>query len=86
MGQLFVARESGPEMVGSVGGRTAVVNNEQIVESVSRGVYEAVKSAIGSIGGDLTVVVKVGEETLTERVIKNVNRKSRITGETVILT
>lgn len=45
-GQMFLARENGPELVGTVGGRTAVVNNDQIVESVALGVYEAVVSAM----------------------------------------
>ncbi len=40
-GQLFVAREAGPEMVGTIGGRTAVANNSQIVDAVADGVYEA---------------------------------------------
>ena len=40
-GQMFLAREAGPELVGTIGGRSAVVNNTQIVEAVSRGVYEA---------------------------------------------
>jgi hypothetical protein len=47
-GQIFVAREAGPELVGTIGSRTAVVNNDQIVESVSRGVYQAVVAAMGS--------------------------------------
>ena len=41
MGELFVARESGPEFVGSVGGRTAVANNDQIVEGIASGVAAA---------------------------------------------
>lgn len=40
-GEMFVAREAGPELVGNIGRKTAVVNNEQIVSSVSRGVAEA---------------------------------------------
>ena len=40
-GQMFIAREAGAEMVGNIGRRTAVVNNEQIVESISVGVAEA---------------------------------------------
>lgn len=48
MGELFVAREAGPEMVGSINGRTAVANNDQIVAAVSQGVYEAVLSAMRS--------------------------------------
>ena len=40
-GQLFVAREAGPEMVGSIGNRTAVANNDQIVSGIASGVREA---------------------------------------------
>ena len=34
--------------------------------------------------GDITVVVKIGEDTIMEKIISNINRKSRISGETVI--
>lgn len=46
MGQMFVAREAGPELVGTLGGHTAVMNNNQIVSSVSAGVAQAVKEVI----------------------------------------
>ena len=45
-GQLFVANEPGnPEMIGSIGGRTAVANNEQITEAIAAAVYNALVSA-----------------------------------------
>ena len=50
-GEMFIAREAGPELVGSIGNRSSVVNNDQIVESVSRGVYEAVVAAMGGYTG-----------------------------------
>jgi hypothetical protein len=40
--QLFWARESGPELVGTLGGHTAVMNNDQIVASFSSGVAKAI--------------------------------------------
>ena len=43
-GQLFLAREAGPELVGTLGGHTAVMNNDQIVASVSAGVARAISS------------------------------------------
>ena len=46
MGQMFVAREAGPELVGSINGRAAVANNDQIVAAVSEGVYNAVVAAM----------------------------------------
>jgi hypothetical protein len=41
MGQMFIAREAGAEMVGTIGRRTAVANNDQIVEGISHGVSVA---------------------------------------------
>jgi hypothetical protein len=40
-GQMFIAREAGAEMVGNIGRRTAVANNDQIVSGISGGVAEA---------------------------------------------
>lgn len=40
-GQYFVAREAGPELVGRIGNRTAVANNDQIVAAVASGVRDA---------------------------------------------
>ena len=54
-GQMFVAREAGPELVGTIGGNTAVMNNDQIVASVSAGVYKAVVAAMD--GGSQAVNV-----------------------------
>lgn len=45
-GQVFVAREAGPELVGRLGGHTAVMNNDQIVASVSDGVRRANQAEI----------------------------------------
>jgi hypothetical protein len=40
-GQMFIAREAGAEMVGNIGRRTAVANNDQIVAGIAGGVAEA---------------------------------------------
>lgn len=40
-GQMFIAREAGAEMVGNIGRRTAVANNDQIVTGIAGGVAEA---------------------------------------------
>lgn len=51
-GQLFLAREAGPELVGSIGGRTAVANNDQIVQGIAQGVYDAVVKAMEATAGN----------------------------------
>ena len=81
-GQLFIAREAGPELVGTLGGHTAVMNNDQIVASVSDGVYRAVKSAMGSGKQNLNVTFKVeGDPNGIFRVTqKKANEYFRATG------
>lgn len=70
-GQLFMAREAGPELVGTMGGRNAVANNDQIVEGIRQGVYEAVTAAMSGGSNDVSVKVyldsreiKAGQERL----------------------
>lgn len=44
-GELFLAREAGAEMVGNIGGKTAVANNDQI----ERAIYNAVLTAMSQV-------------------------------------
>lgn len=48
-GQLFIANEAGPELVASYGSKSGVMNNDQIVESVTKGVYAAVIEALSAL-------------------------------------
>ena len=40
-GEVFIARESGPELVGRFGNQTGVANNEQIIQGIASGVASA---------------------------------------------
>lgn len=62
MGQLFIAREAGPELVGQMSGRTAVANNAQIVQGISAGVEGA---NIG-IEQRMDRLIRVGEAILAK--------------------
>ena len=55
-GQLFIAREAGAEMVGAMGRRTAVANNDQIGEGISAGVSIANDGVIAAIYALLNAV------------------------------
>lgn len=63
-GELFIAREAGAEMVGSIGGRSAVVNNEQIVEAVAQGVARAVAGVMQGGGQVIENVINIDGEVL----------------------
>lgn len=69
VGQLFIAREAGAEMVGSIGGRTAVANNDQIVEGIYEGVLAAMQASNGS-GGNFDVKVYLDGKQITSAVEK----------------
>ena len=73
-GQMFIAREAGPELVGRIGSGTSVMNNDQIVASVSAGVakgaYEAFVSAFRDTGGNSPQVVLEGDAAKMFRVVQ----------------
>ena len=78
-GQLFFAREdgAGAELVGTVGGRTAVASNDDIMNGIRQGVYEAVSAAMSSASTGEPVV----RVYLDSREIKNgQNRLNRALG------
>lgn len=89
-GQFFMAREAGPELVGTIGRHTAVMNNNQIVSSVSDGVYSAVLSAMSQTARNnstpMELHVYVGGEKVTDYVIKDINGRTVSTGKCPILT
>ena len=84
-GEMFIAREAGPEMVGTIGNRTAVANNDQIVESVSQGVAHAVASVMGQSGGTRVVEAKVNDKVLFEVVVDQSRRETMRTGYNPLL-
>ena len=66
-GEMFIAREAGPELVGTIGSKTAVANNDQIVEAVSAGVYAAVSAAMrGESGENTRITINLDGKTIYE--------------------
>lgn len=79
-GELFLAREAGPELVGSIRGRSAVANNDQIVEGIRQGVYEAVSAAQnGNQGGAVEVKLYIDGR----QVAASVEKAQRERGATI---
>lgn len=81
-GELFFARENGiPEMVGSIGGNTAVANNEDIVNAVSQGVAEAMISVLSQNQNNngeapvFEVIVKTEDDEVLARAVTRGQQK-----------
>lgn len=87
-GQMFIARESGPELVGSIGRKTAVANNSQIIEGIRSGVYEAnaEQNALLAEQNALlrSILAKEGNVYLDGKSLKrSVDRAGRESGATI---
>ena len=80
---FFYANHS--EMVGSFNnGKTAVANNEQIVEGIKQGVYEAMMAANGNGGSNVTVELRGDASDIFTAVVKENNRAIYRTGSSPI--
>lgn len=81
-GDLFIANERGPELVGTIGNRTAVANSS----SIETAIYNAVRSAMSdsNTGGqtaDIHVTVDIDGDTVGETVARyNAVRNRRLNG------
>lgn len=79
-GEMFIAREAGPELVGTMSGRNAVANNAQIVEGIKQGVYEAVSQAMSQYGG-VQIEARVDEGILLRKVQNQAQQYRMQTGK-----
>lgn len=87
-GQMFVAREAGPELVGRIGRRTAVANNDQIVQGIASAVRSAMAGANNPNGGGttrITVQNVLNGRAIGESVIEYHNGKVKQTGHSPLL-
>ena len=87
-GQMFIAREAGPELVGSIGRKTAVANNEQIVSGIESGVYRAMMAANSNNNGGtqtIRIINEIDGDIVGEKVIQYHNGKVMQTGVSPLL-
>lgn len=87
-GQMFIAREAGPELVGRIGRRTAVANNDQIVQGIASAVRSAMSGANSpNSGGTTRITVQnvLNGRAIGESVIEYHNGKVKQTGHSPLL-
>lgn len=88
MGQMFVARERGPELVGRIGNKNAVVNNDQIISGIASAVYSAMMAAQedgnNGSGGSARIIVQIGDQAVGEASVRYINGQIVQTGTSPI--
>ena len=91
-GEMFIAREDGPELVGRIGQKTAVANNEQITQGIAIAVRDANQDLISVMYNVASQIVRAVEEggdvymdgyKVGERVTASQNRQNRVYGRTL---
>lgn len=80
-GDLFIANEAGPELVGTIGNRTAVANTSSIETAIYNAVRSAMSDSSGGQSADIHVTVDIDGDTVGETVARyNAVRNRRLNG------
>lgn len=80
-GDLFIANEAGPELVGTIGNRTAVANSSSIETAIYNAVRSAMSDSTGGQSADIHVTVDIDGDTVGETVARyNAVRSRRLNG------
>lgn len=76
-GQMFIANERGAELVGQIGGKTFVANQNQMLDIIDKKLQNA--------GGlkNATFVIQVGDETVAKKVLKDLNEMAKSNGKPI---
>lgn len=69
-GDLFIANEREPELIGSMGNRSVVANNAQITEGIAEASYSGMKRALQEVPISNKTDVYVGTKQLTDVITK----------------
>ena len=75
-GTMFVASETGAEIVGHINGKTEVLNQSQIASAIDSAVYSAMSQFDNSQSSEIDVHVHTDEGTVVDRI----NQRTKQTG------
>ena len=79
VGQMFIANERGPELVGQIGGQSFVANQNQMLDIIDR--------KLSNAGGlqNATFVIQVGSEEVARTVLKDLNSMAKSNGKPITI-
>ena len=83
MGELFLAREAGPELVGRMGSKNVVANNDQIVAGIKAAVVDgmmevAMSGAFGSNNNSVPYVLNATLKTENDEVLARAVQRGQL--------
>jgi hypothetical protein len=85
---MFIAREAGPELVGTISNSTAVMNNDQIVDSVAQGVADANSAQNALLREEIAILRQILAKSSGNSggvdIVTALSRRNRRDGKTVV--
>lgn len=84
MGEIFIAGEAGPEWVSTMGGQTAVANNDQMTTGIREAAYEGVSRALRENPQSSKTDVYIGNKKVYDGYTEYANRESNKYGTNII--
>ena len=78
VGQLFVANEKGPELVGNIGGQSFVANQNQMMDLLD-------KKMGGGQPINPTFIIQVGDEKIANVVLENLQDMAKTNGRPIVI-
>lgn len=79
VGQMFIANEKGPELVGEIGGKSFVANQNQVLDVIDKKLQNA-----GGLN-NATFIIQVGDEQIAKKVLKDLNGMAKSNGKTITI-
>ena len=87
MGELFIANEAGPEMIGRMGRKNVVANNNQIIQGIASGVSTAIYPLIQALadrdngtGKTMNFIFEINGRKFAEGTIEDFEEEARRRG------
>ena len=79
VGQLFIANEKGPELVGHIGGQSFVANQNQMMDLLDK--------KIGNAGGmnNATFIIQVGSKEVARTVLNDLQDMAKSNGKPITI-
>lgn len=80
VGQLFVANERGPELVGQIGGQSFVANQNQVIDLIDKKLGDAKANSINP-----TFIIQVGSKEIAKQVITDLQDMAKTNGKPIVI-
>ena len=82
VGQMFIANESGPELIGNIGGKSVVANENQVLKSVRA---EIASKTANNNKQPINLTIQVGTESIGQVMLESFEEIAKTNGKPIVI-